>query len=699
MNIKFKNTILVILSLFTTVATAQTAVTLYDSPFDNNKPYRIPAIVQTSNNDLLVFADKRYGGGDVGQNGSNKTRIDIMYRRSSDNGTNWDNETLIKQGQNNYGYGDVAAVADRENPANIVFFCAAGNTFFTKGQLKCHRFRSTDGGNNWTSSEVTTPIYNALNNQYTSAFFSSGRICQSSKIKVGTHYRLYAALCVTGTHSVVLYSDDFGETWKQLGNVAVSGGNEAKCEELPNGNVLISSRKAGGRYYRVYNYGGIEYVTSTNPAPGSWGSTTATVLSEADGGATNGEILIIPAIETSTGNSCNILLQSIPMESGRKKVGIYWTKLSSDNITNADVFTSNTWGSYKITDLASAYSSMILQADNNIGFVYEDNYVSSYGTGGYDIKYLKLSLETITNNAYSVRSATPVDPTFTLSATSATMTAGETLKLITTTNSDGTVSYSSSNTAVATVDESGNVTAKAAGTATITASVPKTDKYNAASATCTITVKAATVDPDPEPDPTPETTSITITATSGEIASYAYYAATFSHEKAMTVPSGVKAYYVKESGEDAISLTQVPYGQAIPAGQGVLLISTNVSSMTLTEATENVASLTGNLLMPTLSQESVTFGANDYVLVKRNGEFVFAKASGSTVQNYKNHAYLRLNSNQANVRMIFDDNDATGINGIETDEQDAIYYDLMGRRVTNPTKGIYIKNGKKVLFR
>ena len=121
--------------------------------------------------------------------------------------------------------------------------------------------------------------------------------------------------------------------------------------------------------------------------------------------------------------------------------------------------------------------------------------------------------------------------------------------------------------------------------------------------------------------------------------------------------------------------------------------------MTLTEATENEASLTGNLLMPTLSQESVTFGANDYVLVKRNGEFVFAKASGSTIQNYKNHAFLRLNSNQANVRMIFDDNDATGINGIETDEQDAIYYDLMGRRVTNPTKGIYIKNGKKVLFR
>ncbi|MDE5870455.1 MAG: M6 family metalloprotease domain-containing protein [Muribaculaceae bacterium] len=32
------------------------------------------------------------------------------------------------------------------------------------------------------------------------------------------------------------------------------------------------------------------------------------------------------------------------------------------------------------------------------------------------------------------------------------------------------------------------------------------------------------------------------------------------------------------------------------------------------------------------------------------------------------------------------------------DDQDNIYYDLMGRRVENPGKGIYIRNGKKILF-
>lgn len=250
-----RTSLILLFSLIPLFAMGQTDNTLFDSPFttsNGDRPYRIPAIVQTSNDEILVFADKRYCGGDVGQISSNDARIDLVYRRW--NGSKWGDETTIVTGKDDYGYGDAAVVADRENPNKIVLFCAAGNVFFTNGQLKCHRFRSSDGGVSWTNSEVTTDIYNALGNAYVSAFFSSGRICQSSRIKVGTHYRLYAALCVRGTHSVVLYSDDFGEKWYQLGDVAVDGGNEAKCEELPNGNVLVSSRAEADRYFNVFTY-------------------------------------------------------------------------------------------------------------------------------------------------------------------------------------------------------------------------------------------------------------------------------------------------------------------------------------------------------------------------------------------------------------------------------------------------------------
>ena len=41
----------------------------------------------------------------------------------------------------------------------------------------------------------------------------------------------------------------------------------------------------------------------------------------------------------------------------------------------------------------------------------------------------------------------------------------------------------------------------------------------------------------------------------------------------------------------------------------------------------------------------------------------------------------------------------TGVDVIETPETETIYFDLQGRRVAEPQKGIYIKNGKKVLLR
>ncbi|MBO7280004.1 MAG: hypothetical protein J6V00_02450, partial [Bacteroidaceae bacterium] len=40
--------------------------------------------------------------------------------------------------------------------------------------------------------------------------------------------------------------------------------------------------------------------------------------------------------------------------------------------------------------------------------------------------------------------------------------------------------------------------------------------------------------------------------------------------------------------------------------------------------------------------------------------------------------------------------DITNVEEIEAVAEDNIYYDLSGRRVENPTKGIYILNGKKV---
>ena len=98
-------------------------------------------------------------------------------------------------------------------------------------------------------------------------------------------------------------------------------------------------------------------------------------------------------------------------------------------------------------------------------------------------------------------------------------------------------------------------------------------------------------------------------------------------------------------------------------------------------------------------------GANIYVLSRGIEEYTGFKIVGSTVKSITaNKAYIALpaDSNVKEIRISFGGETPTGIddvkailNGCGAD----MIYDLSGRRVNNPTKGIYIINGKKVLIK
>ena len=51
------------------------------------------------------------------------------------------------------------------------------------------------------------------------------------------------------------------------------------------------------------------------------------------------------------------------------------------------------------------------------------------------------------------------------------------------------------------------------------------------------------------------------------------------------------------------------------------------------------------------------------------------------------------------VEMNSDGSDATAIESVESEQGEAVYYDLSGRRVQNPAKGICIVNGRKVFIK
>ena len=545
--ISIKKTLLFTIAfILTSVSLSAQEEPLFSTPFKTTyngttleMPYRIPALVETANaetgaKELIFFADKRHCGMDIGWGSSASAfgsyyRIDIVSRRSIDGGNTWGDITPVKEGTSTCGYGDVAVTSNWKNPKEIVFFAATGNVRYGQSTrnnpIRTTRFYSNDGGKNWTTSDMTTKMYDLLSSNYTGLFFTSGRICQSKKIKVGDYYRIYSALCVyngSSSNAFVVYSDDFGSTWSLLGNKnspAVSGGDESKVEELPNGNVLISSRmysspsstKVGRRYFNVYAYSSIP--TSTNQASGNWGTRYQGVQWTGTWKGTNGEILIVPA-KDANGNSCKILLQSAvygtTMAEGRGNVSIFWKKLSGDEITTASEFGDIGWNRYQVSETTSAYSTMILQHDGTIAFAYEENI---WGNGydapetscnaqkwtelGYDLQYKNFSLATITDSDYTYDNGvteeepivetvetpviSPANGTFTGSA-EVTISCG----------TDGAIIYYTTNGTTPSATNgtvySAPFTLNEAGTYTIKAIAVKTDWNDSEVATATFTI-------------------------------------------------------------------------------------------------------------------------------------------------------------------------------------------------------------------
>lgn len=402
--------------------TANAERTLFYTPGATGAPYRIPAIATAPNGDIFAICDYRPCGGDIG-NGD----VDIVCRISSDNGVTWGDEIKLADGDGGStnrmetGYGDPAIVVDCESNKILVMMVAGrtvcGNSRWDASKIgvkdaslvnRAARIYGTlnesTGQWEWTQpEEVTDDIYKLFldesnNATVTSYFIGSGKICQSRVVKKGEYYRLYCALWTRDQGNRVIYSDDFGGTWNVLGTIndrPASDGNEPKCEELPDGTVVLSSRVPGGRYFNIFTFADDTYTA------GSWGSVVkCTTTKDGSNQGTNGEIYKISAVRKSDNTACDVMLQSVPAGPGRSNVTVYYKEMDYATPYTPATFAEG-WNVGKlVSDKESAYSTMILQADNRIAFFYEE------APGGYTMVYIPFTLEELTDGKYTIEKTT-----------------------------------------------------------------------------------------------------------------------------------------------------------------------------------------------------------------------------------------------------------------------------------------------------
>ena len=179
--------------------------------------------------------------------------------------------------------------------------------------------------------------------------------------------------------------------------------------------------------------------------------------------------------------------------------------------------------------------------------------------------------------------------------------------------------------------------------------------------------------------------------------------------KDVQVPDNIEAYIVKKvtPEDDKKSVASLSRVKQLKGGEPYLLHSTS-GNYTLTLLTPNdpdqLEAPKGNLLLKSDRKTSGTKdGSTVYVLANKSLGVGFYRWTGDDLG--AGRVYLPVGATVAGAHeycgfFVDETGEATAIESIDDFKANVgPFYDLQGRRVDNPTKGVYIVNGKKIVIK
>ncbi|MBR1505409.1 MAG: chitobiase/beta-hexosaminidase C-terminal domain-containing protein [Prevotella sp.] len=190
-----------------------------------------------------------------------------------------------------------------------------------------------------------------------------------------------------------------------------------------------------------------------------------------------------------------------------------------------------------------------------------------------------------------------------------------------------------------------------------------------------------------------------------------------AHPTNVSVTMGSNGYTTYANNVYPLDLTSAPaykaavagskvnftlFEQAVPANTGMLVKGTANGTVNLPIADASTA-VAGNDFLVNASGATFEAAANTtyYAMIKNSDPLTFGTFAPGTLAFPANKAYLTVVTGGApSLIAIFDGGQTTGIDAVKGSEftVDGEYYNLAGQRVAQPTKGLYIVNGKKVVL-
>jgi sialidase-1 len=331
--------------------------------------FRIPALIKTKAGTLLAFAEGRKN------NCSDEGDIDLVVKRSTDNGKTWGKLSVIwSDGANTCG--NPAPVVD-QNTGKIHLLMTWNdggdnigeiNGGTSKNTRRVYVTSSTDDGLKWeTPKEITATV--KLSNW---GWYATGP-CHGIQLTKGTYKNRLVIPCdyieVGGSkrgNSHIIYSDDAGASWKLGGVVPVDPAlnpNESTVTELSDGKLMLNMRVGGNQNQRVYSISN-------------------------DGGLTWSALVQAPELVDPV---CQGSLTSSPVDNG---YAVFFSNAASTKRTNMTIKMSmndgTNWTKKKVVFAGpSGYSDLQMLSSDQTSILYEAG-VGAY-TDGIAFKTISVS--------------------------------------------------------------------------------------------------------------------------------------------------------------------------------------------------------------------------------------------------------------------------------------------------------------------